>query len=203
MSLIAREPKGNDIAPLAPGVYMAKCYLMADIGEQYNKMNDSWKTQIIIGWEIEDEYIEIDGQNHPRTMHKYYTNSLHKNATLRAVLETWRGRPFTSEELEGFDLRNIVGAGCQLQIEHKTKENGDIFANIKAIMALPRGMKLSPPSQRICFDMDTDLGKLETMPKVVQNAVAKSRQMMQPEEEKPFGDAPVFGDMDELDRLLG
>lgn len=210
MSLIVREPKGSSIVPLEPGVYMAKCYLVADIGEQYFKYKDreGWKPKVVIGWEIEDEFIEIDGQLQPRTVHQFYSQSLDKRSSLRQDLETWRGRPFSAEELEGFNLVSVVGAGCQLQLENNTNEaSGKTYTNIKAIMALPKGMKLAPPSQRIIFDTDTDLDKLHSMPKLVQDMVAKSKQM-QPEEEKPFADEPgndanVFGDIDELNELFG
>ncbi|MHA1379626.1 MAG: hypothetical protein ACTSRG_14730 [Candidatus Helarchaeota archaeon] len=44
--------------------------------------------------------------------------SLHAKATMRKFLESWRGKKFTKEELEGFDLQKILGKPCQLQIIH-------------------------------------------------------------------------------------
>ena len=186
MSLIAREPEGSNIPPLPEGVYIGTCYLLADIGEQYNKMNDTWKQKVVIGWQINGETITIDGKEEPRTIHNFYANSLHEKATLRTVLESWRGKKFTPEELMGFDLRNIVGTACQLQIIHNTRDDGKVRADVKAIMALPRGTAYDKPTQKIIFDMDTDMDKLESMPKIVQTMVGKSRAFSE-QEEKPFG----------------
>ena len=188
MTLIAKEPEGGNMTPLEPGVYMANCYMVADIGEQYNTLADSWKQQIIIGWELQtDEELE-----QPRTIHKFYTMSLHKRSKLRPDLETWRGRPFSEEELHGFDLRRIIGVPCQLQLESvPSKDGSKTYTNIKAIMALPKAMRdtVPEPTRRIAFDLDTDLDQLEFMPTIVQNAVAKSRQMQPEAEPLPFDDA--------------
>lgn len=186
MSLIAREPEGSNIPPLPEGVYVGTCYLLADIGEQYNKLNESWKQKVIIGWEINGESITIDGKEEPRTICGFYGNSLHEKSTLRKILECWRGKRFTPEELAGFDLRKIVGTACQLQIAHTIKDDGKVRADVKSIVALTRGMGYEPPTQKIIFDMDTDLDKLETMPKIVQTMVGKSRAFSE-QEETPFG----------------
>lgn len=220
MTLIAREPQGSSIPALEPGVYMAKCFMVADIGEQMQDFEgkEVWKPQVIIGWEIEGESVEVDGESRPRTFYKWYTMSLHKRSKLRPDLETWRGKPFTEEELAGFDLRNIIGAGCQLQLETATKQDGSTYSRIKAIMALPRGVQVTPPSQRIAFDLDAEGAKeqIEFLPPIVQAAIGKSRQM-NPEgkatpppiiEEKPFGDegsqfgGQVYGDINELNQLF-
>lgn len=207
MSLIAKEPEGSSIEPLAEGVYVGTCYLLADIGEQHNKMNDTWRQKIVIGWEINGETITIDGQEEPRTISNFYTNSLHEKSSLRKDLECWRGKKFTPEELAGFDLRKIVGTACQLQVGHYTNADGKTRATVKAIMALPRGFKHDPATQRIIFDLDTDRDQLEMMPKFVQNMVEKSKEYQEADasaEERPFDndEAAAFDDLPEDDKWL-
>jgi hypothetical protein len=74
-----------------------------------------------------------------------YTLSLNEKATLRKHLEAWRGKLFTPAELEGFDLENLLGANCQLQVIHNLSDQGRTFANIQAIVPLGKGMtKLRP-----------------------------------------------------------
>lgn len=175
MSLIAREPESNNIEPLAEGVYIGTCYLLADIGEQYNKLNDTWKQKIIIGWEINGEKILIDDEEKPRTIHNFYTNSLHEKASLRKDLECWRGKKFTREELGGFDLRRIVGTACQLQVGHVIKDDGKVLANVQSIMALPKGMKYESATQKIIFDLDTDIKNIDLAPNIVKTMFEKSR----------------------------
>jgi hypothetical protein len=52
------------------------------------------------------------------------------------------GRAFGTEDFVGpkrFDIRNIVGKPCMLQIVHATKD-GKTYSNIAAVAAMPKGM---------------------------------------------------------------
>jgi hypothetical protein len=75
----------------------------------------------------------------PFIVQKRYTASLNEKATLRKELESWRGRPFTQEELDAFDLDKLIGANCQLNIQHVTKE-GKLYANVVSIVPLGKNM---------------------------------------------------------------
>lgn len=68
-----------------------------------------------------------------------FNASLHPKAGLYKLLTAWRGKKFTDAELQGFDLDNVLGAPCQLQVIHNHKE-GQTYANIQAIVPLGRGM---------------------------------------------------------------
>ena len=58
------------------------------------------------------------------------------------MLESWRGRPFTTEELGGFSLENVLGAPCMLSVIHKPSKDGTkVYANVGSVMALPKGME--------------------------------------------------------------
>ncbi|GEM_PF-4521665 len=51
---------------------------------------------------------------------------------LRRDLENWRGRPFTREELRGFDLFKVLGTACQLMVTH-TSQGEETYANVTAV----------------------------------------------------------------------
>ena len=61
------------------------------------------------------------GEMKPRAISETYTNSLGEKANLRKMLENWRGRAFTQEEMDGFDLRNVLGKACMISVVHGTK----------------------------------------------------------------------------------
>jgi hypothetical protein len=72
---------------------------------------------------------------------------------LRPMLEAWRGRKFTPQELEGFDLERLLGVSCQLQLVHVLTDRGGLFANVQAVVPLGRGMTKLRPSEdyvRVC-----------------------------------------------------
>jgi len=75
---------------------------------------------------------------------KTYTVSLHENANLRGDLESWRGRPFTREELDGFDISKLLGVPCMVNVTH-TDKNGKTYANIAAVTPLPKALRENPP----------------------------------------------------------
>jgi hypothetical protein len=45
--------------------------------------------------------------------------SLGEKANLTKYLTSWRGKPFTAEELKGFDLERLVNAPALIQVAHK------------------------------------------------------------------------------------
>jgi hypothetical protein len=107
---------------------------------------------VLLGWELECEPEREDGT--PHVVWRRYTVSLHKKAEMRKTLEAWRGKNFTQEELDGFDLKNIAGKGCIITITH-TEKDGQTYANIASVSALPKKMPaptLSKPPT--LFDVD-------------------------------------------------
>ena len=102
----------------------------------------------MVSWELLEEPFMEDGR--PFSVTQFYTVSLHEKAKLRADLESWRGRKFTAQELEGFDLASVVGAYCMIQVVHD--ETGK-YANVQTIMAF-KGDKPKPVNPDVLFDID-------------------------------------------------
>lgn len=210
MTLIVSEKKGTSFKPLEPGTYSAVCYLIADIGEQWHDpMNGQkegrWTHEVMIGWQIVGEDIETDEGAFPYTMHKRFSHSLHPRAKLRQWLDKWRGKPFTAEEAAGFDLSNILGAGCLLQLGYA--HEGSQYFDVLAVMALPKGTQLAKPDTMIAWDIDipADMDRLSEMPRQLQNAVGKSKQVAGEKDitqQTSPDPAEVFGNQDELESLL-
>lgn len=66
--------------------------------------------------------------------------TLNEKSALRKDLEIWRGKKFTPDELSsGFDVEQMIGRGCQVQITHRPSDGGKIFANVTAIIPLGKG----------------------------------------------------------------
>jgi len=140
-------------APLEAGVYTAVCSMVVDLGIQYNQTFNKSTQQVKILWNIIGETIEINGDVLPRQVSKDFTMSLDERSTLRKMLQSWRGKAFTAEELQGFDLKKLLGAGCQLQLIHKTNERGT-FAVVENIMQLPKGTAKPAVENVAFFDLD-------------------------------------------------
>lgn len=174
MSLVIRET-GGSFEPVPDGTYTATCYMMCDIGTQINEQFGNLGPRVIIGWEIPSEPIVIDGEERPRIVTQEYRASLNNKATLFKVLESWRGKKFTKDELAKFDLRNIVGAPCMISVASSETSNGKIRTKVTAVMALPKGMtKPKMWNAPVVFDMDRDMAKINDLPEWIVKKIQSS-----------------------------
>lgn len=182
MALTAKESGGSSIAPIEPGVYVGICYGVLDLGTHENRTYGKEEHRVLLQWELPDcrGEFERDGEkvDLPRAISKRYTLSLHEKSNLRRDLESWRGRSFTEQELEGFDLQNVLGTPCQLQINHETTEKGKTFAAVASIMSLPRGApKPGKTENPLSFFSFEDGGELpETIPEWTRELIQESRE---------------------------
>jgi len=151
MALIASDSGGGDFKRVPPGTHIARCYRVVDLGTQQVTYKGDSKLQrkVMVGWELfgEDEEggpLQTD-DGMPLVISKRYTLSLSDKARLRADLESWRGVAFTAEELKGFDITNLLGKFCMVNVIHAT-EGDKTYANIATIMPVPKAMKASLPA---------------------------------------------------------
>ena len=151
MSMMVRSEGNSEIKQLEPGVYTGIATAIIDLGIQENMMYGKQQRKAIIVWNVVGETVKVNDEELPRVISKEYTMSLGEKSTLRKDLEAWRGRPFTTEELQGFDLKNILNVPCQLQINQQEK-NGKTYTNIAAIMSIPKGMSVAPVDNVYIFD---------------------------------------------------
>jgi len=133
-------------------------------------------------WELPNERIEIerDGikESMPRAISDQYTVSLSEKSKLRPILESWRGRGFTNQELIAFDIFTVLGANCMLNVIHKPKKDGGPKAVISSVTPLPKGIqKLEPENEIIYFSFE-DGGEIpEATPKWIKDSIMQSREM--------------------------
>jgi hypothetical protein len=133
MPIIAKENK-TEYSTAPEGLYSAVCCDVVDLGVQTSPWGEAH--QIQIRWQLED----LDPKtNKPYLMMRKYRLSLHKKSALRPMLETWRGKKFTPEELEGFDIERLIGANCQIQVLHNIATDGKTYANVQACMTAAKG----------------------------------------------------------------
>lgn len=182
MSLkVSESGNSNSIPILEEGTYAAVCYMLVDLGLQFNKNYGNSSRKVLIGWEIADEYVEVDGEKKPRVFSARYTASLNEKAVLRKDLAAWRGRAFTEAELAEFNLCNIIGAPCMIQIIHNEASNGKTYANLASIMKLPKGMTVPKMTlEPVIYDIDeSDPAEVDKLPEWIATTVKSSESYQQ------------------------
>lgn len=155
MAIIVSANEGSSYTPIEEGTYFALCYGLIDVGDEYSEKFDKCTPKFMILWELMGAgTVTVDGKEVNRSVSKRYSKSLNPKSNLRKDLRAWRGREFTKEEEDRFDMVNILGAPCQIQIVNTTS-NGKVYSNIAAIMNLPKGMpKPTPTEEKIYWDFE-------------------------------------------------
>ena len=193
MALIAKDGGGKGFDPVGEGLHQASCVAVVDLGEQYSKLYDNTSQKVLLTFEVHDENIIVDGETKPRLISKDYTLSLGEKATLRAHLESWRGKKFTDAELDGFDMKNVLGKPCQIQVLHSEK-GGKTYANIASIVSWPRGFEAPQvKSEILYYDMQERANEVvfERLPEWVQKRIMESETWKQ-KDFVPDDDTPDF-----------
>lgn len=190
MSLIAKDTQGDKYPKLPlpeAGTTQAVCCAVWDLGLQKTSFNGEEKIQhkVIIAWEVTELINAPDSEYHskPYMLNKKYTLSLSEKANLRKDLESWRGHPFTAEELAGgFDLEKLYGINCLIGIKHEPDRNdpSKVYANVTAILPLTKGTEKIQPLR----------GKDEAPPKWV---IEKQEQAVRPIQEESAEVFPELG----------
>ena len=158
MSIIAKDTTGDKFPKLPlpeSGTTQAVCCAVWDLGMQLSTFknedgSDKYQHKIIIAWEIAEKINAPDSEYHgkPYMLNKKYTLSLGEKANLRKDLESWRGKPFTADEIQnGFDVEGLYGINCLIGIKHESdkKDPSIVYANVTAILPPTKGMdKLIP-----------------------------------------------------------
>lgn len=176
MSLTASDKGGGDFEMLDEGTFMARCFMVVDLGTQESKWGA--KEKVLISLEFPTELMkEGENEGKPFVLSGFYTNSLHEKSTLRPLLEAWRGRSFTKEELEGFDIGNIVGVPAMVGIVHNEKD-GKTYCNISTLVKPMKGSVCPEAINKpIVFEMSTDnfnQATFDCLPEWIQSKIQDS-----------------------------
>lgn len=191
MSLtLSAVTKSTETTPA--GTCAARCYQIVDLGHQTTSFEGEVKVvpQVRITWEL----AELMEDGRPFSISREYTASFGPKANLRKMLEAWRGRPFTTEELNSFSLENVLGAPCMLSVIHKPSKDGTkVYANVGSVVALPKGMPCPEPvNPPVKFDIGNfDEAVFNAFPEWLRAKILLSKEME--------GDIPTTKQVEELD----
>lgn len=177
MSAFYVSSNSKDFEPCPAGAHPAWCYGLIDLGtqtEQYQGKTTSAR-KVVLLFEVP---LEKDKEGNPFTVRAKVTASLSDRANLRKWLQSWRGRPFTEEELKKFELSAVVGKGCQLIVIHKPKagEPNKVSDFIDNILPFPKNTQLPPCSKaKVVFSIDDwDQKVFDSLSKSQQEKIASS-----------------------------
>lgn len=181
---------GGDFTPAPAGTHLARCVGCISLGTQEpNSPQFSPAFKILLVWELPEELLD---SGKAMTVSKELTCSLADKANLRHLLESWRGRQFTKEELDGFDVQQVVDVPCMLTVIHKTSAKGKNYADVSAATKLPKSMPSKPRVNEL-VRYEIEMGKnavYESLPEYIRKKIASCEEWIErPEQhDQPEGE---------------
>ena len=194
--IISDNSKEFKIAPA--GLHMARLYSIIDLGHQATEWAGETKImhKVVFTWELHGD--DDAGQplktddGKPLIVSKRYTVSLGDQARLRQDLESWSNKKMTPEERKNFDLKNLLGKFCMVNITHS--EDGK-YANISGISPVPSALRSVQPegvNPTLHFWLNEfDQAKYDALPKYYKEKIAESSEWRG----NKAKEAPVANDM--------
>lgn len=200
MSLRVSQTKTNDYTPIPDGTYLGVCSMIVDLGMMYSEKYKKSQRKVLIGWQLPEETIEVNGKTEPKTVTNRYTATLNEAGNLYRDLIAWRGKAFTEEELADFDLANIMGKSCLLTIS-TTKVNDKTYTNVTGVSKLMKNMEKGElVGDPLFFDLDTaTLEDVDALPQWIGNQIKKSATYKEMQEKADYAsiEPPQMEDLDD------
>jgi len=207
MGLTVKASGGtSSFKPVPPGMHLARCYRIVDLGTQESTYKGVAKKlkKIMLQFEVHSEDMDgtplVTDKGEPMSISKNFTASLGENANLRKDLENWRSRSFTAAELEGFQLKNILGAWAMLSVVREIGNDGNEYTNIASINPVSSQIKKAglPPAHNELeiFDLENpDMAIFENFSNKLQEKIRATPEWQQGGKPAPKNDSG-FDDMD-------
>ncbi len=176
------QPKNN--------LYNAVCVDLEDLGFVDSTWQGEVKTQHKIRLIFQLDC--LNSKNKPFYVSGRYTVSLHAKSGLRKALVAWRGKDFTKEEEQAFDLESLLGKSCKLLIQNVEKD-GKTYTNI--------GNFLPPDKGQASPDVSGYVRKIDRQDYKIPDGVLKMRNSKLVEsvqDSESHGEPPAFDTNDDL-----
>lgn len=187
---------GGDFKSCPSGSHIAVCNLVADLGLQPgSQAYPDPKHKVYIRFEIADERVqyERDGKKFdlPVVIGQAFTASMHEKANLRKQLEGWRGRKFTDDEAEVFDVSAILGKPCMLNVvENRVGEK--IYSNIASISPVPRSVQAPNAENALLYYADESKDCFESLPEWLREKITNQVRLQASHASGTYANSPSY-----------
>jgi hypothetical protein len=155
MAITAPKMNSNSNFELTPaGNHIARLYKIVNLGtidSGFQNEDGSPKLQpkIRLYFELPKKlltYTDKEGKEvtKPFSISKEVTLSMFKGkqvAKLRDIVESVLGVTLKDEEADVFDVEDLLGRACMVQVAHETGKDGAVYAKIATISSLPEGIE--------------------------------------------------------------
>ena len=160
------------------GMHIARIYQIVDLGttEQGGDYPGK-KRKVQFLFELPNETSIFDPAKGPQPYYakSLYTLSMNSKSILRNNVESLLGKTMDDKEAYAFNIFNLIGKECMIQIVH-TKKGENTYANIKNITPMPKGMACPPAFNEpmIFSTQQPDMNVFNKLPEFIQDKIKSS-----------------------------
>lgn len=183
MSTTASDKGGGDFQLAPIGNHIGICVQVIDLGTQPDEWQGKPKLlhKVRVGWELPQEKAIFDEARGEESfmVSKEYTLSLSEKANLRHDIDSWRGIPFTEEELKEFPLKKLLGAPAMVNVVHATSAKKRQYVKVISVTRLPKSIKKAdipkPTIPQVHYEIeDGDNDVFKGLPEFLQDKIRLS-----------------------------
>jgi len=207
MGIYAETP-ARDFQVVEPGTYVARCIGMIEIGTIMVNFGDGDKRvhKAAITWELPTEKAVFDPEKgeQPFIITKEYNLSMHSKSALRAMLESWRSKPFTEDEAKRFDITQVLTKECMLTVVHEASKTDTtvFYAKVASVSKLMKGVICPPqinPTKLLCYE-NFDWGMFATLSDKMKSKLEQSVEFQKLQKPSDFqsGSGPANALIDDV-----
>ena len=189
MALTISESQKSERKLPEAGATVGVLFSIVDMGHLETNWDNQkkWTPKVRFTFELPDQTDEYEVVENgkttkvqkPMVVSIEQTRSLGEKASLRKLLEQWRGQTFTSKELQAFSLKNLLGKPAMLTLIHKTSQQGRQYCAIAGASKLPKGMKAPATTinDTIYYEIEEgEGGQFPDMPDWLQEKIRASKE---------------------------
>jgi len=178
----AKYNSNTAVEPLVAGTYSVVCAGVIDIGTQNNIWEgiEKLQNQIVLLFEFPSETIEVQGVHMPRMLSMKMTKSMHEMSKMRKTFAAWRGRDFTPQEMQDFELSKLLNVCATAIVKQEVKKSGKTVASISSLGKAVKGFKVDC-NKSIYFDLNdkSTYSAIADIPAWVVNMINDSKEAKQ------------------------
>lgn len=128
------QKSASNFKQVPEGPHLAILYSLVDMGTQegtYQGKPANPKRKIAMRFELHGDETKLE-DGRPMSIGKTFTLSSSPKGNLRPFMEGWRGKAFSDDEFEAFDLQNMLGKPAILTVV----EDGEyrVIGNVSRLM---------------------------------------------------------------------
>jgi hypothetical protein len=196
MSLNLKNAKKGLDRQLAPvGNHISRCYQIVDLGTQDDPKWGNASHKLRFAWELCEELTDFGkGKKEPFSVSMTVNFFFGRNSNFAKVLEGWKGGTFSDKEMETFQLKNLVGKACMLNVVHATQGDRD-YANVASVSPVPaKWLDRVPPMVNKPLFFEVEMGpesrEFLLLPEFLQKIIVKCHEWKEQgvSVEDPFAD---------------